>query len=240
MTETSKTPTPTPTPDEAVERALAAAEAAADAAAEAQAAARAAAVPPPAPVAPPQDAAPGARRALVLGGVAAVCGLLSLGAAGMIYLRAVADLHEAAELQAKAAGMLIDQIGSLSGLEQAIAPETLLRKADADALQAALAAQMPAPPQDLAPLRSDLMAAIAEVKMELDALKARPAATDTTELTMMLGETLRRLEALPQAAAAKATRPAPAAAPKAAAAVKPKARPPKPAVQASPSPFSFP
>lgn len=237
MTDTAKTPTP----DEAVERALAAAEAAADAAAEAQAAARAVAAAPAALAAAPQAAAPGARRALVLGGAAAVCGLLSLGAAGMIYLRAVADLHEAAELQAKAAGMLIDQIGSLSGLEQAIAPETLLRKADAEALQTALAAQMPAPPQDLAPLRSDLMAAIAEVKLELDALKARPAATDTTELTMMLGETLRRLEALPQTTPAKAPRPAPAAAPKAAAAVKkPKARPAKPAVQASPSPFSFP
>lgn len=225
MIETARTPTAAT--DEAVDRALAAAEAAADAAAEAQAAARAAALPP----AAHQDTAPVGRWPLVLGGVGAICGLLTLGAAGLIYLRAVSDLHDAAQVQAKAAGMLIDQIGALSGLGQAIAPDTLLRKADAAALQADLAARMP-PAPDLAPLRHDLMAAISELKMDLDAMKAGPA--DSAELTTMLADTLRRLEALAQPATARAAppaRPAPTAAPKAA--------PRKPAVQASPSPFSF-
>lgn len=226
MTDAANTPL-----NEAIERALAAAEAATDAAAEAQAAARAA----PAAALAPQPAPAPNSRLVVLAGAAAVGALLSLGAAGVVYVRSVADLREAAELQTTAASKMIEQIRGLADLSVAFDPATLARKPDVEAIGVQVGGLVaPATPEDLAKLRADLMAAISEITLRLGALGERPAEAGTAELTMMLGETLRRLDALPKTPAAAAEKPA--ARPPA----KPAAPRPSAARKPEPTPYRYP
>ncbi len=224
---------------EAVEKALAAAEAAADGAIEAQSAAREARTTLASGPTPKGD-----KRALVIAGVAAAWAAFALGAAGLVYLRSITDLREASEMQATAVGAIIEKAKALDESVATLQPDTLVRRAEMEKLLQDLKAAIgeksgPAvTPQDLEKLRGDIVASIAEVALRPAAgagaaTEGAASKTECSELTMMLGETMRALDAVrkdlvqtpkanrPSEAAARAPS-APTKAPKAAA--RPKAQ----------------
>lgn len=225
---------------EAIDRALAATDAATDAAAEARAAARA--VPTAAPAGGEKTG--GVGRGLML--AAALGGAVSVLASGLVYLRAVSDLRATAEMQATATTVLIERIKALDALSEALAPETLARREDADRILAQMAELRPDPaPEPQAPppapadpglaaqitqARTDIMGALADLGLRLDTIATGGAAAgpEAGELKMMLGETLRRLEALTPASGGGRAAPAP---------TRPRATP---APRPEPSPFQFP
>lgn len=219
---------------DAVRRALDAAQAATDAAHEAEAV-----------VVARSEAAAAmaqtARNSGLLAAIAATVSLVALAGGGVAWLRASADLHEAAEVQAAAAAGFVERLGalnlSLDRMDTAVAAaeghatraeatlDTLLARVDERLMalaSAAEAAMLPDPdataPEDFTALRADLLMAIAEVELSL---AQRLDATPQTP-----GATAAQAPAAPQAAA----RPAPA----------PVTPPTRPARAPAPNPFRFP
>lgn len=241
MTDTSTQPPADPAA-QAVLRALDAAQAATDAAHEAEAV-----------VAARSEAATAmartARNSGRLAGIAAAVSLLALAGGGVALLRATANLHEAAEVQAAAAAGFVERLGalnlSLDRMDTAVAAaeghairaeatlDTLLARVDerlmalASAAEAAMLPDPDAPaPEDFAALRADLLMAIAEMELSLaqgvDALVRAPHAASTQAPTLAPSP----LQVVPQAT----TRSAPAP-------VAPQARP---ARAPAANPFRFP
>lgn len=226
---------------QAIQTALSAAEAATDAASEAALA-----------VTGHSALTAGLRRAqrraglMTMGAVAGA--LLAVGAAGLVYLRSVADLREAAALQTAAAGAWVDRMTALDAAIAALTAPDMARKADLQALSDRLAKDLAAAPPDagVARLREDVLAALADIDLRLTQMQTGVAPAETAELTALLKQAIDRIgtpaaaPAARPAASAPAPQPAPSPAP--APAPKPKAKPPRRTGTAAPapSPFSYP
>lgn len=240
---------------EAIRNALAAAEAATDAAAEAAAAIEG--------QLRGTEALQKAQRRLGVLTIAATGGaLLSVAVSALVYFRSVADLREASELQAAATGAWVQKFGDIDELVSRLDVPEMAQKADlenlrTDVLTALAQNALPEDPPaaaggaDLEKLRTDVLTAIAAVELQVSDLKKATGGEQAAQLTMMLGETLRRLEGTAGAAPAKSAEAAPAPKPKPVPVSKPasggSSRPkpaPKPAAAAQtapePSPFSYP
>ncbi|MGZ3217070.1 hypothetical protein [Paracoccus sp. T5] len=241
MTELALTEVPV---DAAVKSALAAAEAATDAAHEAEAvlSARSEAA---------EAVGRTARRMGILTGVSAGSALLVLALAGSSLWSNTSSLNDAATVQAAASAAFVERLGemniALDRMEKAVAETERLAAAQQSRMEAeAQAPRTPAPaavpgaPEALSPelaqrldsLRSDLLAAIAEVELSVGTRLSHfvpptaPAAATPAAATPA---------AAPQASAAR-----PAAPRRAAPAAKPRPRTaPAPAAQA-PNPFRYP
>lgn len=228
---------------EAIRNALAAAEAATDAAAEAAAAIEG--------QVRGTEALQKAQRRLGILTIAATGGaLLSVAVSALVYFRSVADLREASELQAAATGAWVQKFGDIDTLLTRLDVPAVAQKADLETLRADVLtalAQNSAPAgaapgsADLDRLRTDVLTAIAQVELQVGDLKKLSGGEQAAQLSMMLGETLRRLEA---AGTPPVTKPAAAPAPKPKPASRPASSPSRPAAAAQnapePSPFSYP
>jgi flagellar hook-length control protein FliK len=165
--------------DEAIARALEAATAATEAAHEAEAV-----------LAARSEAALAmgrlARRSGLMAGVAGAAAILGLGLGGLLWLRASADLREAAELQAAASAVFVERLAEMNGALDRLDGGVLALEAGTGAVEGRLAALItdietglaearnaPAPTPDPAlieridRLRADMIEAIAETQIAI-------------------------------------------------------------------------
>lgn len=235
--------------DAAVKSALAAAEAATDAAHEAEAvlAARSEAA---------EAVGRTARRMGILTGVCAGSTLLLLALAGSSLWSTTASLNDAATVQAAASAAFVERLSemniALDRMETAVAEAERLASDQQSRVGAAVespitpAAAAAEPPEGLSPalaqrldsLRSDLLAAIAEVELSMGTRLSQftPQASATAATPAAATPAAATPTAAPQTSS-----PRPAAARPAAPAAKPRPRPtPAPAAAQAPNPFRYP
>lgn len=182
------------------------------------------------------------KRTTALAGGALMGAVVALGLASLVYFRSVADLHEAAELQAEAAKLIVEEVLKMkeNGEEETTRAKAFEEKLDdvAKRILDGMAEERQAAPEDglaetltaeMKKVEESILAALAEVDL---------GAADPTAVT----EALARIEAglLRATAAPAAPKTPPASKPAPAQTAAKPASKPRAAAAPEPNPFAFP
>lgn len=182
------------------------------------------------------------KRTTALAGGALMGAVVALGLASLVYFRSVADLHEAAELQAEAAKLIVEEVLKMkeNGEEETTRAKAFEEKLDdvAKRILDGMAEERQAAPEDglaetltaeMKKVEESILAALAEVDL---------GAADPTAVT----EALARIEAglLRATAAPAAPKTPPASKPAPAQTAAKSASKPRAAAAPEPNPFAFP